>query len=268
MSIFGNEGKVDWWYNRILPSMIIVDLALITISLILEISDEALFYIEIFDFIVCIILLSEYFLGLIRAPSKRDFIFDRDNLLALIASIPFDFIILTFFSIDFPGTVFGYLRLLRLIRIISFVRMGRVGRFFEKTRFHKIVLGLGAIILASTAMLCMFGTSYNPFDYFYFVIVTLTTVGYGDITPVTYNERVMTIFLVLIGIIFFSTITASISSFLTDSMLEEGEEEIDEVKKSVDEKSEIILSELEAVRKENQELKDQINELKEMIKNK
>ena len=56
MSIFGNEGKVDWWYNRILPSMIIVDLALITISLILEISDEALFYIEIFDLIVCIIL--------------------------------------------------------------------------------------------------------------------------------------------------------------------------------------------------------------------
>lgn len=140
--------------------------------------------------------------------------------------------------------------------------------FFEKTRFHKIILGIGIIILTSTAMLCIFGTSYSPFDYFYFVIVTLTTVGYGDITPVTYNERVMTIFLVLIGIIFFSTITASISSFLTENMLESDEDGIDEVKKSVDEKSERILNELEEVRKENRELKKEIDELKELIKNK
>lgn len=140
--------------------------------------------------------------------------------------------------------------------------------FFEKTRFHKIILGIGIIILTSTAMLCIFGTSYSPFDYFYFVIVTLTTVGYGDITPVTYNERVMTIFLVLIGIIFFSTITASISSFLTENMLESDEDGIDEVKKSVDEKSERILNELDEVRKENRELKNEIDELKELIKNK
>lgn len=109
--------------------------------------------------------------------------------------------------------------------------MASIIGFFEKTRFHKIILGIGIIILTSTAMLCIFGTSYSPFDYFYFVIVTLTTVGYGDITPVTYNERVMTIFLVLIGIIFFSTITASISSFLTENMLESDEDGIDEVKK-------------------------------------
>ena len=268
MKIFGNGGKVDIWYNKILPYLIISDLVLITISLILEISDEMLYYIEIFDLAVCLILLLEYFTGLIRAPSKREFIFNWDNLLALLASIPFDFIFYLFLPAGFPGSIFGYLRLLRLIRVISFARMGRVGAFFNKTGFHKIIIALCAIILASTAMLCIFGTSYNPFDYFYFVIVTLTTVGYGDITPQTYNERVMTIFLVLIGIIFFSTITASISSFLTDNMLEGDGDEIDEVKKSVDEKSERILSELDEVRKENRELKAEIDELKELIKNK
>lgn len=268
MKLFGNENKIDPWYNRILPYMILVDIVLITISLILDISDEILYYIEIFDLAVCIILLCEYFYGLVKAPSKRKFIFDRDNILALVASIPFDFIIYMFMPGNFSGTILGYLRLLRLIRVISFVRMGPIMNFFEKTRFHKIILALGIIILASTAMLCIFGTSYNPFDYFYFVIVTLTTVGYGDITPQTYNERVMTIFLVLIGIIFFSTITASISSFLTDNMLESDEDDLDEVKRSVNENSERILSELDEVKKENKKLQEEINELKEMIKNK
>ncbi|MBQ7928622.1 MAG: ion transporter [Methanobrevibacter sp.] len=268
MKIFGNGGKVDIWYNKILPYLIISDLVLITISFLLDISDNILYCIEVFDFVVCVILLFEYFTGLMRAPSKKDFILNRDNILALVASIPFDVIIYLFLPVNYPGSIFGYLRLLRLIRIISVVRMGPVMEFFEKTGFHKIILAISLIILASTAMLCIFGTSYNPFDYFYFVIVTLTTVGYGDITPQTYNERVMTIFLVLIGIIFFSTITASISSFLTDNMLEGDGDEIDEVKKSVDEKSERILSELDEVRKENRELKAEIDELKELIKNK
>lgn len=268
MKIFGNGGKVDVWYNKILPYLIGSDLILITISLILDISDEMLYYIEIFDLAVCIILLCEYFGGLISAPSKRKFIFDWDNFLTLIASIPFDVIIYMFIPTKFPGSVFGYLRFLRLIRIISFAKMGNVGKFFEKTGFHKTILAISVIILASTAMLCIFGTTYDPFDYFYFVIVTLTTVGYGDITPQTYNERVMTIFLVLIGIIFFSTVTASVSSFLTDRVLEGEEDEIEEVKRSVDEKSERILSELEDVRKENRELKEEISELKELIKNK
>jgi voltage-gated potassium channel Kch len=146
--------------------------------------------------------------------------------------------------------------------------MGSFGEFFKKTEFHKIIIAIAIIIMTFTALFYVFGTSYQPFDYFYFVIVTLTTVGYGDITPQTYNEKILTMILILIGIVIFSTITASISSYLTDNMIESEDDGIDEVKKSVEEKSERILSELESVRKENQELRDEINELKEMIKNK
>lgn len=37
----------------------------------------------------------------------------------------------------------------------------------------------------------------------YFVTLTLTTVGYGDITPVTPAEQIVTICIMLIGIVFF-----------------------------------------------------------------
>ena len=74
--------------------------------------------------------------------------------------------------------------------------------------------------------------------------------------------------LILIGIVIFSTITAAISSYLTDNMLENEDDGIDEVKKRMDEESENIKSELDAIRKENQQLHDEISELKELIKNK
>lgn len=268
MKIFGNEEKIGLWYNRILPYLIIFDFLLITISLILDISENTLYVIEVFDFLVCIILLFEYFYGLTKAPSKRSFLLDKNNILLLVASLPLDFIIYLFMPVNFPGSVFGYLRLLRMIRVISFVRMGSIGEFFEKTEFHKIIIAIGIIILTFTALFFIFGTSYNPFDYFYFVVVTLTTVGYGDITPQTYNEKILTMILILIGIVIFSTITASISSYLTDHMMEGDGDEIADVKRSVDESSKTILSELDAVREENRNLQKQIDELKELIERK
>lgn len=262
------NGRWELWYNRILPYIIIFDFILITVSLILNVSEPTMAHIEHFDLLVCIILLGEFFYFLYKAPSKKKFLLDRDNLLLLIASIPFDFIIELFMPVNFPGTILGYLRMLRLIRVISFARMGSFEDFFKKTEFHKIIIAIAIIIMTFTALFYVFGTSYNSFDYFYFVIVTLTTVGYGDITPQTYNEKILTMILILIGIVMFSTITAAISSYLTDNMIENEDDGIDEVKKRVDEESENIKSELDAIRKENQKLHDEISELKELIKNK
>ena len=114
-----------------------------------------------------------------------------------------------------------------------------------------------------------YGPTYGLLDDLYFVIVTLTTVGYGDITPVTYNEKVLTMFLVLFGILMFSAITAAISSFLTDKIVESSaDDDMKELKQEIGEKSENILNELDVVRKENEKLQQQIDELKEIIKNK
>ena len=170
MRILGSWDKLGLVYGRILSYLVLADIALITISLILQISDDALYFIEVFDFFVCIILLGEYFYGLIKAPSKKNFIFNRDNILGLIASIPFDFIVYLLLPGNFSVSILGYLRLFRFIRIITFAQAGHIGDFFEKTGFHKIIISICIIIVTSTVMLFIFGSSYNLFDYFYFVI--------------------------------------------------------------------------------------------------
>ena len=261
-----NKGLLS---DNLLHDLIFLDVLFITISIIFQVADNILFYIQLFDLIVCIILLGEYFIGLMKAPSKREYVLDKWNLIGLIASIPFDFIFYMFVPIDFPVGILGYLRLLKLIRVFRLARFTFIIDLFKKTGFHKILIAMGIVVLVFTILMDIVGTSYNTFDYLYFVIVTLTTVGYGDITPVTYNEKVLTMFLVLFGILMFSAITAAISSFLTDKIVEDSTgDEMKELKRDIGEKSENIIKEIEEVRRENEKLQQQINELKEIIKNK
>lgn len=51
---------------------------------------------------------------------------------------------------------------------------------------------------------------------FYFTVTTIMTVGYGDITAFSMIERVICIFLMLIGVVAFSFATGAISSIITN----------------------------------------------------
>ena len=57
-------------------------------------------------------------------------------------------------------------------------------------------------------------TFTNYFDSLYWAIVTISTVGYGDIVPNTFEAKVLTIFLILSGIVAVSLFTAVVTSNL------------------------------------------------------
>ena len=50
---------------------------------------------------------------------------------------------------------------------------------------------------------------------FYFVVTTLVTVGYGDIAAINDGEKIMCIFLMLLGVMSFSFATGSLASIIT-----------------------------------------------------
>jgi len=50
---------------------------------------------------------------------------------------------------------------------------------------------------------------------FYFTVTTLVTVGYGDITAYSFEEKIFAIFLMLLGVVSFSFATGSIASIIT-----------------------------------------------------
>lgn len=267
MQIFGKEINIRYFVTRGLPALIIVDLFLITISLIFEIPNDVMLNIQQFDLIVCIILLGEYFLNLFLSGSKKLYIFDKENIIGLIASIPFDYILPLILPVALPVVFLRYLRIFKLIRVVKLAQFDIIKDLFRKTGLHKVLIGIFITILIFWAAFFLFSPSYGWVDDFYFVIVTLTTVGYGDVTPKTYNEKVLAIILILIGVFVFSAITALMSSFLTDRILDDDEEDrVSEIQETIEEKSENIMAEIKSVRMENKQLKDEANELKAEIK--
>lgn len=257
MKISKKQKRAFW---IILHILIIVDIILISIALIFDLPTDISSNISRFDFILCIILLIEWFYNFYHSESKTEYITSLGNWMLLIAAIPFEMLL--------PAVVpsIGLLRFIRLFKLLRIILL--FNRFFDgfddflkKSNLDKVIVMVFITALIFTLLLNYFGSSYGVFDDFYFVIVTLATVGYGDVAPKTFDEKVISIFLIIVGIILFSTLTASISSYLTDRLIKPEEEQIGY-------KIDNALKELNSLREENKELYDEINELKELIKNK
>ncbi|MFC2042018.1 potassium channel family protein [Chloroflexota bacterium] len=111
-----------------------------------------------------------------------------------------------------------FLRPLRLIRIFLFGSRAWVGvRRLVHVDFI-FVYGIGLVIIAATIVASVEmgeNSSIHSFgDALWWAMATITTVGYGDMVPVTAAGRAMGFVLMLGGIAFFSGITANLASFL------------------------------------------------------
>ena len=156
--------------NIVFNGLVVLDIFLITFALIFEIPEKTIIIIQYFDLIVCLILLGEYAWELHKSSEKKKFILNPLNIIGLIASIPFDFILIT----AIPGTILlRYLRLFKISRIFFLSsRINFIKDLCEKTGIHKILGGLIATIILFTLLFYFLGPSYGGFDDFHFVIVT------------------------------------------------------------------------------------------------
>lgn len=249
----------------ILHALIIVDILLITLAMFFDLPRDIAYGIMVFDFCVCIVLLIEWSINFYISKPKKVFLKQKSNWLDLIASIPFDVLLPAVIP---SAGLLRYLRLLKLLRIVALFNRFFSGFevFIKKTNLDKILGGVFFTILIFTLLLYIFGPTYGLFDDFYFVIVTLTTVGYGDVAPKTFNEKVIALVLIFAGIFVFSTITAVISSYFTDRLINQEDEDIDENFEKISRELKEIKNDLDRTHKENEELKQEIIELKEMIK--
>lgn len=247
--------------KMLLSIIIVINIILISTVIVFELAQFNV--IVVFDICVCFVLLADFFTGFYKSSNRQEYV--RQNFVELIAAIPFDLLLSPFVG-------FGFLRFIKFLRVLLLIVLffKIVGQFLKNTHLDEILGVFVLVVLGSTLGLYLIDPSMNNlFDDLWFVVVSLTTVGYGDITPSTVFGKVFSLVLLLIGVFIFSAITGAISSYFMDNLLQEGSYHIHELKDKVA-KSEIELEKANNQLIENEkkidELKNEIIELKEIIK--
>lgn len=114
--------------------------------------------------------------------------------------------------------VVPFFRPLRIIRVFIFGSRAWVGTRRLVNVDFLLVYGIGLVIITATVVASVEGgegASIQSFpDALWWAMATITTVGYGDMVPISAVGRAMGYILMLGGIAFFSGITANLASFL------------------------------------------------------
>lgn len=169
------------------------------------------------DHIILLIFMVDYIVRFIRSENKKKFFVE--NIFDLIAILPFNDVL----------SIFRFARLFRIARIAALTKTFRIFRAFGfmgvlKKRAHKFLYTNGFIyVLCTTGILIVCASfaisilEHKSFgDAIWWSIVTTTTVGYGDISPVTTAGRVIAIILMIFGVGLIGMLTGTITTFFVD----------------------------------------------------
>lgn len=185
------------------------------------------------DTTITAVFLVEYISKLWITPSGRRWYFVRHNWIELLAILP----VLRVFR---AFRIFRAARILRLMRVLRSVRIVRAGSMFSKV-FRGFGDEVGKnragnfVLLAYFVSVMAFGTigvmvfekgADSGFrtlgDGLWWSVVTLSTVGYGDIVPETAGGKIIGAGVVLLGLGFWSLLTGIVTSSLVERARKKG----------------------------------------------
>jgi len=219
-----NDNKPSRYFAFFIQALILVSIVTFSVETIPDLKPQTrtiLYAIEVFS--VSIFTL-EYLLRIYVADSKPKFIFSFFGIIDLLAILPF----YLSFGIDLRSL--RALRFLRLFRILKLVRYNKAMNHFTraiKSAKEEIFLFIFItliLIYFSAVGIYYFENEAQPehfssiFDSLWWAIITLTTVGYGDVYPITLGGKVFTFFILMIGLGIVAIPTGIISSALTKSV--------------------------------------------------
>lgn len=192
--------------------------------------------------IIWMAFIVDYVVSILLAEDKKTWF--KDNLLMLV-------------SIALP--VFRPLRLLRLVAVLNV--LNRTGGMAVRGRITlytccsvTLLMYIGALAELDVER-GVPGASITDFgEAIWWSFVTVTTVGYGDLSPVTWQGRCIAIGLMITGVALIGIVTATLASWIVDRVRDETDKRADEAE-----------SETEQLRYNVRELTDTVNQLRDDI---
>ncbi len=158
--------------------------------------------------IIVLFFIIEYAARLYGSQNRIRQLFDVYSIIDLVAILPTIAIVIFPYNLNF----IKLFRIIRVLRIFRFLRFTADPDFFfgsitrQVLRVVKLFLIIFIIFFISSGLFYYLEYNTNELvhnfgDAFYFTVVTLTTTGFGDITPVTEGGRWVTVLMIVAGII-------------------------------------------------------------------
>ncbi len=243
-------------YNLFMGILAIIAVAIVTIDLFTNPSTFTSTLFNYIDLSIILIFAIDYFTRLFFAKGKLIFI--KSNIIDLISIIPFN-------------TMFQAFRLIRLIKLLKFTRLMKLtklvriaalfGKFknnvdkFIKTNNFQYALFITSFTLLLGSISFSISENKSFADSLWWSFVTITTVGYGDISPSTNIGRITASVLMLVGIGFLGMLTGTITTFFLKK-----EEEPSTIK------NDVLLKIQERLNNFNELSKEDIDDIYEILK--
>lgn len=104
-----------------------------------------------------------------------------------------------------------------MLLLVAFRHLGRAIRMGWTDSEFRVLLSSVLVMILLGVLFYTRVEGWSVLDSFYFVIITMTTVGYGDFSPVTVAGKLVTVFFILAGIGLFLAFLSRIAALATES---------------------------------------------------
>jgi Ion channel. len=203
---FTDNERVELIYDIVAGIMSIIAVIIVMLDFSTRLTESQTKIVDILDKSVYAIFILDYFVKLFTSKNKKRFF--KRNIIDLIAIMPF------FLLPTNIGSVF------KLIKIVAYI-LRLVGNIrevlFTNGFIYALISTITITVLGSVGIYIFeYGNSTTIHDYgdsLWWSFVTVTTVGYGDISPSTTGGRIIACILMITGIGFLSMLTSTISTF-------------------------------------------------------
>jgi voltage-gated potassium channel len=221
--IFRHDTKKGRLFDEILLVIILLSVTVVFLDSMKSIHERYRWLLLSLEWFFTFLFTIEYIIRIIISPRRKKYIFSFYGVIDLLSIIP------TYLSLIFAGTQFliiiRILRLFRVFRILKLVRFTSASIYLIHALQHsreKIMVFFGSVLITVTILGTIMYIVEGPDSGFvsiptsiYWAIVTITTVGFGDITPVTPLGQVIASILMLTGYAIIAVPTGIITSEMT-----------------------------------------------------